>query len=78
MEMMRNEKVSAAGRILKQCEDFMRTKVPSHVAIMVQKKGILHTIMNNLAQHANMTADMNKSIEFLVKALEAAEHPECD
>ena len=56
----------------------MRTKVPSHVAIMVQKKGILHTIMNNLAQHANMTADMNKSIEFLVKALEAAEHPECD
>ena len=35
----------------------------------------MHSVLNNLAQHANMTADMNLSIEYLEKALEAAETP---
>ena len=38
----------------------------------------MHTIYNNLAQHANMVADMNMSIEYLEKALLAAENPETD
>lgn len=38
----------------------------------------MHTVFNNLAQHANMTADMNLSIEYLEKALQAAEDPKAD
>ena len=38
----------------------------------------MHSVLNNLAQHANMTADMNLSIEYLEKALEAAENPETE
>ena len=43
---------------------------------MVIKKGILHTVFNNLAQYANMTGDMDSSIEYLEKAVEAAERQE--
>ena len=35
----------------------------------------MHSVFNNLAQHANMTADMKRSIGYLEKALEAAENP---
>jgi len=38
----------------------------------------MHTVMNNLAQHANMTADMALSITYLEKALSSAERPETD
>ena len=38
----------------------------------------MHAIFNNMAQHANMTADMDLSIEYLEKALESAEQPETE
>ena len=38
----------------------------------------MYTVLNNQAQHANMMADMDRSIEYLEKALESAEDPECD
>ena len=56
----------------------MERGVPQLVARIVITKGIMHTVFNNLAQHANMVADMNRSIEYLEKALEAAERPEAD
>lgn len=52
--------------------------MPAQVSAIVVKKGILHAVLNNLAQHANMTADMNLSLEYLEKALEAVENPETD
>ena len=64
--------------MLRQCQDFMERGVPQLVAQIVLTKGIMHTVFNNLAQHANMVADMNCSIEYLEKALEAAERPEAD
>ena len=47
--------------------------MPHHVSVIVVRKGIMHSVYNNMAQHANMTADMDSSIEYLEKALEAAE-----
>ena len=38
----------------------------------------MHTVYNNLAQHANMIADMNLSLDYLERALEAAEKPEVE
>lgn len=67
-----------AGRMLNQCQDFIANGVPPRVAQIVLKKAILHTVFNNLAQHANMVADMNTSIQYLEKALIAAERPEAD
>ena len=59
--------------MLNQCAGFVSSKVPANAADLVVRKGIMHTIFNNLAQHANMTADMNLSIQYLEQALEAAE-----
>lgn len=35
----------------------------------------MHSVYNNMAQHANMTADMDLSIEYLEKALDSADQP---
>ena len=78
MELMRTNASRAAGRILRQCEDFLAQRVGPSVKKLILTKGIMHTVYNNLAQHANMTADMDLSIEYLEKALQAAEHPETD
>jgi len=78
MEFMKTNQNSAAGRILHQCYDFLDSRVPHQVATVVIRKGIMHSVLNNLAQHANMNADMNLSIEYLEKALEAGENPETD
>ena len=75
MEFMQSNSSRAARRVLRQCEDFLQKQTPPAVSILVVKKGIMHSVLNNLAQHANMTADMNLSIEYLEKALEAAENP---
>ena len=75
MEFMRTNQSRAAGRVLRQCEDYALRSCPPKVAQIVVQKGILHTIYNNLAQHSNMVADMNSSIDYLEKALEAAENP---
>ena len=61
---------------MRKCAEFIDSKVPHHVAVIVVKKGIMHAVFNNMAQHANMTADMDLSISYLEKALEAAEQPE--
>jgi len=68
----------AAGAILRQCENFVRAGVPEHGAKIVTKKGLLHTVLNNLAQHANMMTDMDKSIEYLEAALVCVENPDTD
>ena len=52
--------------------------MPPRVAQVVLVKGIMHTVYNNLAQHSNMVADMNSSIDYLEKALASAERPETD
>lgn len=56
----------------------MESGVPPRVSAIVIAKGILHSVFNNLAQYANLTSDMNTSIEYLEKALEAAEREEAD
>ena len=40
------------------------------------KRGVMHAVWNNLAQHANTTQDMHLSIEYLEKAIEVAEDPQ--
>ena len=55
--------------MLHQCGDFIERGVPPRVAAISINKGIMHTVYNNLAQHANMVADMSSSIQFLEKAL---------
>ena len=49
MELVKNQAIRAAGRILRQCEDFFENKVPTYIKNLVQRKGIMHTVMNNLA-----------------------------
>jgi len=78
MEFMKSDQTRAASRILRQCLTFMESKLPPRVASIVLTKGIMHTVFNNLAQHANMVADMNASIEYLERALKAGERPETD
>lgn len=68
----------AAGAILRGCEDFVRNGVPERGAKIVTKKGLLHTVLNNLAQHSNMMADMDQSIEYLEAALVCVDSPETD
>ena len=63
---------------MRQSAEFLDRKVPHYAAVIVVKKGIMHSVYNNMAQHANMTADMDLSIEYLEKALYAAEQPETE
>lgn len=73
MVFMKNQQPRAAGKVLRQCEAFILRETPASVGRIVARKGIMHTVYNNLAQHANMTADMGSSIQFLEKALVVAE-----
>ena len=52
--------------------------MPAKVVIMCKKRGVMHTVLNNMAQHANMMADMDRSIEYLEAALESAHDPLTD
>ena len=45
---------------------------------MSKKRGVMHTVLNNLAQHANMMADMDSSIKYLEMALRSAQDPLTD
>lgn len=78
MELMQKQASRAAGRVLRQCQEFLQGNIPQQAADIVLRKGILHTVFNNLAQHANMTADMHLSIDYLEKALLAAENPDTE
>ena len=78
MEFMKTNSSRAAGRVLRQCQEFLENKVPPQVSTIVVKKGIMHSVFNNLAQHANMTADMTLSLEYLEKALDSVENPDTD
>ena len=78
LQLMDQELGKTAGAILKQCENFVRSGVPENGAKIVTKKGLLHTVLNNLAQHANMMTDMDKSIEYLEAALVCVENPDTD
>ena len=75
MEFMKTNSSRAAGRVLRQCQEFLENKVPPQVSTIIVKKGIMHSVFNNLAQHANMTADMNASMQYLELALECADKP---
>ena len=76
LEFLKTKQSLEAGKMLHQCKEFIVSGVTPTVAQMVLKKGILHTVFNNLAQYANMTGDMDSSIEYLEKAVEAAERQE--
>ena len=78
MEFMKTNSSRAAGRVLRQCQEFLENKVPPQVSTIIVKKGIMHSVFNNLAQHANMTADMTLSLDYLEKALDSVENPDTD
>ena len=69
MEMMKRKAVKSAGRILTHCRDYLENRVPIAVKTIIKKKGIMHAVLNNQAQYSNMTANIEKSIEFLLKAI---------
>ena len=69
MEMMKRKAVKSAGRILTHCRDYLEKRVPITVKTIIKKKGIMHAVLNNQAQYSNMTANIEKSIEYLLKAI---------
>ena len=78
MNLMDSQESREAGKVLRMCETFIRSQLPKRIEHFCRKRGVLHTVLNNQAQHSNMMADMDRSIEYLEKALESAEDPECD
>ena len=78
MGLMDRDEKKEAAKVLRLCENFIRGQLPKRVELFCRKRGVMHTVLNNQAQHSNMMADMDRSIEYLEKALESAEDPECD
>lgn len=78
MSLMERQESRGAGRVLRICEDFIKNGLPHPVKNLAKKHGVMHTIFNNMAQHSNMMADMDRSIEYLEAALESAHDPLTD
>ena len=78
MTLMERQEPRGAGRILKVCEAFIDGQLPPKVDAMAKKRGVMHTVLNNLAQHSNMMADMDSSIQYLEFALRSAQDPLTD
>ena len=72
MTLMERQESRGAGKVLRICENFIKNQLPPKVVIMCKRRGVMHTVLNNMAQHANMMADMDLSIEYLEAALESA------
>lgn len=49
MVLMDRQESRAAGRILRICEDFIKSKLPNELQLMCKKRGVMHTILNNMA-----------------------------
>ena len=49
MEFMKTNQSRAAGRVLRQCAEYLENKVPHHVAVIEVKKGVMHSVYNNMA-----------------------------
>ena len=75
-EFLEDSNIRVARRILNQCQEFVQNQCPDAISSLILKRGIMHAVWNNLAQHCNMTNDMHQSIEFLEKAVEVAEDPQ--
>ena len=73
MDYVSKKSLREAGRILRACEQFFKNDLPESAKLISRKKGLLHTVYNNLAQHSNIQADMESSIDFLKQALEVAD-----
>ena len=78
MEYVEKKALRESGRVLRGCEDFMKNRMPPSGIRVVKKRGLMHTVFNNLAQHANLMADMPRSIDYLKMALEVADDKETD
>ena len=78
MTLMERQETRGAGKVLRNCENFIKNQTPPYVSRMCKVRGVMHTILNNMAQHANMMADMDRSIEYLELALESAQDPLTD
>ena len=62
MTLMERQESRGAGKVLRDCENFIKNQIPAKVVMMCKKRGVMHTVYNNLAQYANMHADMDRSI----------------
>ena len=54
MDCVAKQSKREAGKILRACEQFMANSLPISANMIVRKRGIMHTVYNNLAHHANI------------------------
>ena len=49
MTLMERQETRGAGKVLRTCENFIKSKLPSNVDRMCKKRGVMHTVFNNMA-----------------------------